>query len=44
MICVLIVEILEGQEAVDEGLIDSVGTMAEAMDYLYEMIEDSSKE
>lgn len=36
--------ILEGQEAVDEGLIDSVGTMAEAMDYLYEMIEDSSKE
>ncbi len=33
--------ILEGQEAVDEGLIDSVGTMAEAMDCLYEMIENS---
>lgn len=33
--------ILEGQEAVDEGLIDSVGTLAEAMDALYEMIENS---
>ena len=33
--------ILEGQEAVDEGLIDSVGTMAEAMDCLYDMIENS---
>ena len=32
--------ILEGQEAVDEGLIDSVGTLAEAMDALYEMIEN----
>ncbi len=31
--------ILEGQEAVDEGLIDSVGTLTEAMDALYEMIE-----
>lgn len=31
--------ILEGQEAVDEGLIDSVGTLADAMDALYDMIE-----
>lgn len=34
--------ILEGQEAVDEGLIDEVGTLATAMDALYEMI-DSQK-
>ena len=33
--------ILEGQEAVDEGLIDSVGSLAEAMDCLYDMIEKS---
>ena len=32
--------ILEGQEAVDEGLIDSVGTLAEAMDALYDMINN----
>lgn len=32
--------ILEGQEAVDEGLIDSVGTLSQAMDCLYEMIEN----
>lgn len=31
--------ILEGEDAVDEGLIDSVGTVREAMDYLYGMIE-----
>lgn len=30
--------ILEGKEAVDEGLIDSVGTLSEAMDTLYDMI------
>ncbi len=33
--------ILEGEEAVKEGLIDSVGTFADAMDCLYEMIENS---
>lgn len=32
--------ILEGQEAVDEGLIDSVGTLSEAMDCLYSMIDE----
>ncbi|MBQ8796376.1 MAG: ATP-dependent Clp protease proteolytic subunit [Clostridia bacterium] len=32
--------ILEGQEAVDEGLIDSVGSLADAMDALYEMINN----
>ncbi len=30
--------ILEGQEAVDEGLIDSVGTLSDAMNCLYDMI------
>ena len=30
--------ILEGQEAVDEGLVDDVGTLSEAMDSLYQMI------
>lgn len=33
--------ILEGEEAVDEGLIDEVGTLCDAMDKLYEMIESS---
>lgn len=32
--------ILEGQEAVDEGLIDSVGTLSDAMNCLYNMIEE----
>lgn len=32
--------ILEGQEAVDEGLVDSVGTLAQATDCLFEMIEN----
>ncbi len=32
--------ILEGQEAVDEGLIDSVGTLSDAMNCLYDMIEE----
>lgn len=31
--------ILEGGEAVDEGLIDAVGTVSDAMDSLYEMIK-----
>ncbi len=31
--------ILEGQEAVDEGLIDSVGTVSDAIDALYDMIK-----
>lgn len=32
--------ILEGADAVEEGLIDSVGTLREAMDYLYNMIDE----
>lgn len=32
--------ILEGKEAVDEGLIDSVGSISDAMDCLFEMIEN----
>lgn len=36
--------ILEGQEAVDEGLIDSVGTLSDAMNCLYEMIEEYNKD
>lgn len=36
--------ILEGQEAVDEGLIDSVGTLSDAMDCLYGMIEENSND
>lgn len=32
--------ILEGEEAVEEGLIDSVGTLRDAIDYLYKMIDD----
>jgi ATP-dependent protease ClpP protease subunit len=35
--------ILEGSEAVDEGLIDSVGTVSEAIDALYDMIKESKK-
>ncbi|MBQ3073122.1 MAG: ATP-dependent Clp protease proteolytic subunit [Ruminococcus sp.] len=36
--------ILEGKEAVDEGLIDSVGTLSDAMDCLYDMIEEYENE
>ena len=32
--------VLDGQKAVKEGLIDSVGTLGEVIDVLYEMIED----
>lgn len=32
--------ILEGKEAVDEGLIDSVGSISDAMNYLFQMIEE----
>ncbi len=35
--------ILEGQEAVDEGLIDSVGTVSDAIDELYSMIKSSKQ-
>lgn len=35
--------ILEGQEAVDEGLIDEVGTVSDAVDALYEMIKNNKK-
>lgn len=35
--------ILEGQEAVDEGLIDSLGTLSDAMDCLYSMISESAE-
>ena len=33
--------ILEGEEAVKEGLIDSVGSLSEAMDCLYKMIKEN---
>lgn len=36
--------ILDGERAVKEGLIDSVGTVSDAIDALYEMIENSNKE
>lgn len=36
--------ILEGQEAVDEGLVDEVGTLKDATDCLFEMIEKSKDE
>lgn len=32
--------ILEGQEAVDEGLVDAVGTLRDATDCLYKMIDE----
>ncbi|MBR3972087.1 MAG: ATP-dependent Clp protease proteolytic subunit [Ruminococcus sp.] len=32
--------ILEGQEAVDEGLIDSAGTLSDAMNCLFDMIDE----
>lgn len=35
--------ILEGCEAVEEGLIDSVGTVSDAIDALYAMIKESKK-
>ncbi len=35
---------LEGREAVEEGLIDEVGGMKEALKKLYELIEDKKKE
>ena len=35
--------ILDGERAVREGLIDAVGTVSEAIDALYEMIENSSR-
>ena len=31
--------ILDGEDAVDEGLIDSIGTVSDAVDALYDMIE-----
>ena len=33
--------ILEGEEAVEEGLIDSVGTVSDAIDSLYSMIKSN---
>lgn len=33
--------ILEGEEAVDEGLIDGVGTVSDAIDALYDLIKES---
>ncbi len=36
--------ILEGEEAVREGLIDSVGTIADAIECLYDMIEKSDNQ
>jgi len=34
---------LEGEEAVKEGLIDEVGGMREALAKLYELIEEKNK-
>lgn len=36
--------ILEGEDAVDEGLIDEVGTIRDALDKLYKMIDDKKAE
>lgn len=36
--------ILDGQRAVDVGLIDSVGTLSEAVDCLYDMIAENKRE
>ena len=35
--------ILEGEEAVEEGLIDEVGTVSDAMDALYDLIKESKE-
>lgn len=35
--------ILEGEEAVEEGLIDSVGSVSDAIDALYDMIKESKE-
>ena len=35
--------ILEGQEAVDEGLIDQLGTIRDALDKLYDIIDSTKK-
>ena len=36
--------ILDSRRAVEEGLIDAVGTVSDAIDALYDMIENSEKE
>ncbi len=36
--------ILEGQEAVDEGLVDEVGTLSDALNCLYEMIGEKKSQ
>lgn len=33
--------ILEGEEAVEEGLIDEVGTVSDAIDALYDLIKEN---
>ena len=35
--------VVEGEEAVKEGIIDSVGTLSEAIDSLYELIKKHKK-
>ena len=35
--------ILDGERAVSEGLIDEVGTVSQAIEALYKMIEDNSE-
>ena len=35
--------ILEGEEAVEEGLIDEVGTVSDAIDALYDLIKKSKE-
>lgn len=36
--------VLEGSEAVKKGLIDNIGSLCDALDCLYDMIEDKNKE
>ena len=35
--------VIEGEKAVDIGLIDSLGSLGDAMDCLYDMIENTEK-
>ena len=35
--------ILEGEEAVEEGLIDEVGTVSDAIDALYDLIKENKE-
>ncbi len=35
--------VVEGEKAVELGLIDSIGSLGDAMDCLYDMIENTEK-